>query len=178
MLLTQLLLRQVRSCSSTHCRCTHDASRASPASLLSHVIPYRSLTRAMTMRLAIPCTRDGYFQYLSCETISTCWRDNSMYKFRHGTFPHSWRKLPLLVHFLIWHLSVQTSRRLLGGRLLRQRRFLEVRCSCRIFGKSIITVMLSFQVGCLSCTYDQSNSEMVPFGMQGRASHDVSFVIC
>ena len=35
-----------------------------------------------------------------------------------------------------------------------------VRRSCRNFGTSIIIVMLSFRVGRLSCTFDQSNSEV------------------
>ena len=88
----------------------------------------------------------------------TCWRDNSMCKFRHSTFPQVAATARSFLDLVPLHEDVAASIRpsvaaaAVSGT--------SVRCSCRNFGTSIITVMLSFQVSRLSCTYDQSNSEV------------------
>ena len=99
-----------------------------------------------------------------------------MYKFRNSTFPQvaatarSFLDLAPLDEDVAASIRPTVAAAAVSGT--------SVRCSCRNFGTSIITVMLSFQVGRLSCTYDQSNSEVFPFHMEGRASHDVSVVMC
>ena len=88
----------------------------------------------------------------------TCWRDNSMYKFRHSTFPQVASVARPFLGLAPLHEGVAASIRpsvaaaAVSGT--------SVRCSRRNFGTSIISAMLSFQVGRLSCTSDQSNFEV------------------
>ena len=167
------------SCKVQSCRCVrHRESRVRIDRMISHIAlnaPNLSMSR-VALRSAFAK------QVLAQLVLMRYWKDslqNDVYLLAGQLdeqvptkyFPHSWRKLPQLLHFLIWHLSGPTvEAAAVSG--------ISVRCSCRDFGTSIIAVMPSFQVGCLSCTDDQNNSEMFSFGMQGRASHDVSVVIC
>ena len=103
-------------------------------------------------------------------------RDKSMYKFQRSTFSQVAATARSFFDLAPFHEDVAASIRPTVAAAAVSGT--SVRCSCRNFGTSIITVMLSFQVVRLSCTYYQGNSEVFPFRMQGRSSHDVSVVMC